>query len=324
MGEIFPFGTTTDIGLANPAATGEAIVWDYGFLEAELYDADTFLTVEETPLTYQFFFNNQLLYPDHRADYAVSEEALSTDVIDVQDPFSYYKTTTAQHSRVGAGANINGLPASIRNLPVDVLYEFPLEIGDSYDGFTTQELDLPMIGYYYSEQTRTTTVEGYGTLLLPGGESFEVLKLQVITQSTDSLYNAIAEVGFEIEQLPVTRYQWLSQEHGRPVLEITETAQGVLAQYFAMDPALGVNELRLPEVTVFPNPSMDRVNVSGEGLALLDVRLLDVLGRPCHIEVQKSEGNLSVDLSALLDGYYTLELSDGKNRWTRGVIKNGQ
>lgn len=319
-GDIFSFATTTDIGAVDPALSGEGIVWDYSQLLAETYDADTILTVEETPLAFQFFFNNGLLYPAHNADHALKEISADLGLISIENSHSYYKTSTEEYSNVGFGADVNGLPASVRNIPVDVIYEFPLNYGDEYSGFSSRELDLPTIGYYYGEQDRNTVVEGYGTLLLPGELSYEVLKLRVVLTGADSLYSEQTGFGFNIPRPEQVTYSFVSTEEVRPVLEVTVSDVATFARFRADDPALGLQRLLLPRARLYPNPTSDVLVVDGEDLSGLSARIIDLSGGTVQADYLNSGRQITLDLSALETGHYLLELSDGSARWVESVI----
>ena len=124
----------------DPNDTGANHSWDYSMLTPLGSDGDTTVAVSATPVLYQFFFNNPILYPNHNADYAIRGQEFDVQVLTVNDVFDYYKVDNSSFDNVGFGANINGLPSSIQRLPVDEVYSFPLNYQDSSSGFSSFEI----------------------------------------------------------------------------------------------------------------------------------------------------------------------------------------
>ena len=69
-GDTMLYSIGFDIGL-DVDDTGPNYIWDYSALFPIDQAADTFVSVGSTPFLYQFFFNNQFLFPDHNATMAV-------------------------------------------------------------------------------------------------------------------------------------------------------------------------------------------------------------------------------------------------------------
>ncbi|MDF1674921.1 MAG: hypothetical protein P1U44_04320, partial [Vicingaceae bacterium] len=71
VNDIYHISITANLQGNNPALTGTNFLWDYSQLQAAVQRSDTFVTVSSTPFAYQYYFNNLLLYPNHKANYAI-------------------------------------------------------------------------------------------------------------------------------------------------------------------------------------------------------------------------------------------------------------
>ena len=117
-------------------------------------------------------------------------------------------------------------------------------------------------------------------------------------------------------------YQWIDCNNGNAAISgatnqsFTATANGnyavVVTQNGCSDTSacflldnIGLNELQNDEVVVYPNPSegLFFIDFAGE---LNEVRVLDLSGRPVHVEVDLNAGQ--VDGSTLVPGKYILQV----------------
>lgn len=99
---------------------------------------------------------------------------------------------------------------------------------------------------------------------------------------------------------------------------MTETYSGtiVLTQGFHQ-PALQTTSLEdldshVGTVTVYPNPTTDRISIQTEKTGVLQAVLWDMSGRVV-LQATTSATNTELDLSELPDGIYLLNLSDGQH-----------
>jgi hypothetical protein len=320
-GDVFPFATSVDAGTNDHTSTGANMTWDYSYLEAESFDADTFVSVESTPFAYQFFFNNDFLYPDYSADCALTQPDVNLGFVSFSDSYTYYKVDEAGYREVGYGANISGIPSSVRNMPIDWIYEFPLNMGDVFSGISANENQLPAIGYYGSELDRTTEVEGWGTLILPDA-TYDVLKLKVTIDSYDSVYTDALGQGFAFEQVGQVTYKWLSPAEVQPVLEVAIGDFNTTARYRADNPVLpdGLSDLLRVDVQMFPNPATEMVRVQSDDLNGLEISMCDLAGRTMKIDVDRDSNGANLHIGTLLPGHYQLILSDGARSWSSPLI----
>ncbi len=147
--------------------TGADLVWDYGDLAIQAEAADTIVSVGSTPLLYQLFFNNIFLYPQNRADHAQKGVSFGFQQL-TYDVFDYFQLTPMACSNVGFGANVNGLPTSVRRVPMDRIHAFPMAFGDVDTTVSAFNVTVPTLLTFGQNQVRVNEVDGWGTLVLPG------------------------------------------------------------------------------------------------------------------------------------------------------------
>lgn len=287
--------------------TGEDVVWDLGDLGPLSEGADTAVAVGSTPFLYQLFFNNPFLFPAHRADYGVVGAEFDLLVLSLTEVYDYFRADADGFFNVGFGANVNGLPTSVRREPVDRIHSFPLQFGSTDVSPSAFNVTVPTMLYFGQDQVRTTVVDGWGTLVLPNG-TYDVLRVKSTLQRTDTIFIEQFGVGFRLPEPETVEYRWLAPGMGKPVLEVVTTAGiPVSAEYFHApeDLSTGIGAAHGDGLTVFPNPcSTDLVIPANENGRIV---LRDQMGRAVR-EANVRGGMLErLDVSGLAEGAYLLE-----------------
>ncbi|NND93331.1 MAG: T9SS type A sorting domain-containing protein [Flavobacteriales bacterium] len=317
-GDMIPFTVSAVLpdGI-DPSETGEAMVWDYSQLSPGINGVDTFYTVEETPFLYQFFFNNGLLYPDHQADHARKEMSVNLGLVNITNAFSYFKSDDEGYRNVGFGANVNGLPSSVRNIPIDWIYEFPLEYENESFSPSASQLEIPTLGYYEHEQERQVLVEGWGTLILPN-QSYEVLKVKMVVNAIDSVYIESLGTGFPIVQPEETIYQWLALGEGEPLLQISQQVGFGYTVRYRYEDAVAIEELNDVNVRIYPNPASEVLLVNSSENRISRYAILDTKGNLFEEEYfDDFRSDLRISLNDLSSAAYVLIIEiDGSSYYS--------
>ncbi|MFT3885763.1 MAG: hypothetical protein QM724_10125 [Flavobacteriales bacterium] len=301
--------------------TGPGHLWDFRALAIQAEGADTAVSVGSTPLLYQLFFNNPLLYPRTRASYALRGPSFSfQSYLTVQNVYDYYKVDNTGFRNVGFGANINGLPASVQRDPVDWIHRFPLEFGNEDSSFSTYSINVPTMFTFGQQQMRRNTVDGWGTLYLPA-DTFEVLRVTSRLQRTDTIHVDQFGFGFTLPEPETVEYKWLAVGKGAPVLEVTTVAGLPIRTRFYYEPEdistgmAAVAARNGPEA--WPNPANEILYVAddqGRGWELIAPN-----GRSVRSIAPASMHSAAVDVSRLAQGVYVLRTA-GATAGTRVVI----
>jgi hypothetical protein len=302
------------------SATGPSQLWDFSMLEPLQQDTNVTVSVSSTPLLYQFFFNNPILYPDHDADFAMEGQEFSFQALNVEDVYDYYKKSSAGYRNVGFGANINGIPSSIRRLPVDWIHRFPMDFGDVDSSFSTWEMNVPNTFFFRQEQWRHNTVDGWGTLVLPSA-TFDVLRVRSVLTRHDSIHIEQFGTGFGIDEPESVEYKWMAQGMGRPVLTVITVGGVPTVAQFYHDETTSIGEPISSSFIVHPNPASDRVVMEIPGSANGSLIIRDLKGTIVQQQLNFQPGKQLLNVSALAEGAYIIEFrSEGSILQQRLVV----
>lgn len=301
-GDTVRFQTTTTT--ADIADTGPAHLWDFSALVPGGEGADTMVTVGSTPLLYQFFFNNAILYPQHKADFAMRGVSIGIQGFSLDDLFDYYKSNSTGYRNVGFGANLNGLPTSVQRDPVDWIYRFPMNYGDTDSSASHFQVSVPMLGFYGQEQMRRNEVDGWGTLILPA-DTFQVLRVKSRIARTDTIYISQFGFGLSIPEPETIEYKWIAQGMDEPVLQVITVGGINTVVRFHYDPediTTGIAaHTTAATLKAWPNPVSNLLHLEGTMNSSLEVIAMD--GR--HV-LPVPVGARSVDVTKLPPGTYSL------------------
>ncbi|MCB0794362.1 MAG: T9SS type A sorting domain-containing protein [Flavobacteriales bacterium] len=301
--------------------TGPNHVWDFSDLGPLFEGADTLVTVGSTPFLYQFFFNNPILYPQHDADYAVKGLEFGFQQLQLTNVYDYFKVGGSGLRNVGFGATINGLPSSVRRIPVDYIHRFPLEFGNVDTSLSNWDIDIPLLFSFRQEQERRNEVDGWGTIYLPT-DTLEVLRVRSEIERTDSIYIDQFNFGFSLPEPQTIEYRWLAQGRKFPVLQVN-TIGGIPVlvrfQYDLENISTAVTANEVGGFSVFPNPASERVVVRAADLRGAELRLFDPLGRLLGSWTPLTD-RTELDLSNVPDGVYMLAMERDGHRWTERLV----
>ena len=303
--------------------TGPDHVWDFGDMLPQAVVADTAVTVGSTPFLYQFFFNNGILYPAYVADYAVKGINIGFQQVSLSDVYDYFRADPDGFRNVGFGANVNGLPTSVRRQPVDVIHQFPMNYGDEDSTASAFNVSIPTLAYFGQDQMRHNYVDGWGTLYLPA-DTFEVLRVRSVLARTDTVFVEQFGIGFRLPEPETVEYKWIAQGMDLPVLQVTTVGGAVTTtrfHYSLEDITTAVaNESAIGSPEVFPNPAngyaMVRLTKSSGGA----IYLLDATGREVLRVSGNGNGTLQrLDLTGLSAGTYNVRLV-GLPEWSTKLV----
>ena len=327
------YNTTNNIQGLDPTLTGANYTWDYSTLISSTQRIDTFFSVTSTPFSYQVYFNNSILYPTYKANYAlrgpdlVMPPALPIP-ISITDVFNFKKNSSSKYENVGFGAKISGIPSSIRNIPIDIEYEFPLNYTDSNFSSSKFLVTIPSLAAYGQAMDRETTVEGWGTLITPL-DTFEVLKVKSVLTKIDTLYLDTLGLGSNFPRPQEIEYKWLGKGMSTPVLKIITTA-GVVSsiEYQNRVKIVGIEENELIHgFNAYPNPTTKDVTLTFSSLTggNLSYSVKDVMGKTILSKTVKAtfgKNNFTIDFvqQHLSNGIYFVEIQMNDQVLTQKIV----
>ena len=306
--------------VTSPELTGTNYTWDFSTLNPLQQRIDTFMNVTSTPLGYQFYFNNFILYPDHMADYGVPVATPNfIPQLNVQDVINYYRNTSGEYVQVGFGANVNGVPMSVRYIPTDTLYLFPLNYGNTNQNSYFFDLDIPGLLYYGQTGTRVDTVDGWGTVITPFG-SFNALRVKSTIYKTDTTYINTLGFGTSIDRPVEVEYKWLANGQGVPVFQVNTTGGQVTSiEYLDVFLGIGIAENEKEDILIYPNPTEGIITIEAAD-NYNSIEVYDQSGRLVYQLSSINESRRDFDLSNVEPGLYHLILRNDKGSAVRKIV----
>lgn len=257
--------------------------WYFDGLTVMSQTVDTFVDVSETPTVYQFFFNNQFIYPDYKATVALKMAEFSAiPGLTLTDAYQFMKNTSQEIREVGYGATLDGVQIPIQLQNIDTIYRFPLEYGNIDSAHSLLEVDVPDLGYLMVSKFRRNTVDGWGTLITPYGE-FQTLRVKTEINEYDSVFSDSLGVGMPLLR-NVTEYKWLANGYPEPILVVSAEPFYATATYidsvrsdFLATPEIKKSDFRF---SVYPNPVNNYLSIEYEldKKSAVQITLLSVYG----------------------------------------------
>ncbi|MDP2235829.1 MAG: T9SS type A sorting domain-containing protein [Bacteroidales bacterium] len=297
------------------AQTGANFEWDFSSLIPVNQRVDTFKTLQQTPVFFwPTFFTS--------ANLAVSfDPGNLLPGLTFDGAYQFLSKTTAAYRDFGYGLIIAGLPLPLKFSNPDVIYSFPMNMGNTFASNADLEFSLPDIGYLSIDRQRENLVDGWGTLKTPYG-TFEVLRLKSTVFEIDSVYIDSISQGIRIERNYI-EYKWIGKNKGIPLLQATfDEFLSTVAIYqdSIRDLTVGipeVNDFNRPQV--FPNPFREELffKICANNTEQTLVSLLNIQGLKV-IEDQLFNTSLGCDTyrlklpeSLLKHGTYILKIELG-------------
>ena len=297
--------------------TGANFNWDISALDYVSQDSLNTVSVNSTPIAYQFFFNNFILYPDYVASYAQQGQEISAmGTINISDRYDYYKITDSSFSILGFGANINGIPASVKYNVIDQIFPLPLIYGMTDSSSANYLTTIPSLGTYGQWINRKIEVDGWGQLTTPYS-SFDVIRLKTTLYQRDTIFIDQFGLGTAFDRPVSTIHEWYANGKGVPVLVVT-TQAGVINEMKYLDQLhVSKNEREMLNLHIYPNPVIDYLFLESS------------LKNPGFITIYNIEGVVvdqikfknKISLNHLKIGWYMLKVKSGNNTVTKEFIK---
>ena len=311
------YATSNDFSTVDVNATGANYNWDFSSITSNGIDTVALVEVTSTPVAYQLYFNNAILYPDYKADYASKGTDISAfGQVNITDRYDFYRVDSDALRLTGFGANINGLPASVKYDTIDQIYPLPMTYQTTDSTTAYYLLSIPNLGTYGQWIRRKVEVDGWGTLNTPSNTYQNVLRVKTTLYQRDTLF--VDQLGFGSNfDRPVEHfYEWFAQGEPVPVLQVIERGNQ-LTQMKYKDQSLQINDNETQPVAVYPNPVQEQLNFSENFTG--ELRLMDLNG--VLVESWNSSELNHISLSCLPAGVYILQFNDSDGSQQIRLVK---
>lgn len=303
--------------------SGADQTWDASDWEGLNQTSEGYVPVSEAPFAYQFFFNNEFLYP-----VSYSTHTLSVSVEDIElplpfeigDPYSFFRNDEEGYFTTGTGFSIEGLPIVTANEIPDQVLAFPLVYGNVDTTSSEYLTNIPFLGAYGQSGKRISSVDGWGTMITPDG-SFDVLRVSAVRALIDTIYIAQLESGQLIERPIQIDYMWISPEVPGPLLEMSTVDGAVISARMNRGfGVVGLNELDDVALAIFPNPTSSTLTVNAEGVE--SIRIFDVHGKlVMSQQFGQGQSQVQIQLNDFTSGTYILEVQTSEGLGVRKFVK---
>lgn len=305
--------------------TGENYEWDFSSLTPLFQSVDTFASVSSVPFLYQLVF-----IPGFVANLAQKYPEIDTLGIPVADPYRFFKNTSSSYDDVGFAVTVADIPLPLKFDDPDVIYNFPVEYGNSNTSYSGVEFAIPDLGFISIDRQRINEVDGWGTLTTSMG-TYNVIRMKSSVIEKDSIYIDSINFGQPINRNYV-EYKWLSPDFVQPLLQVTE--EGPLLTVAWVD-SINNPPTAMPEglahnlsMQIVPNPVVNsgqiRIirNVPGfVTLSIFNLAGVEVYGL-YEGNLPAGSSNIQLDQVAtrLQAGIYFVRLTSSGNMITKKLV----
>jgi hypothetical protein len=322
------FVTTND-----PTISGAGLTWDYSSLSAASQFVREFTSIGFSPVQFTFGIAAPQQY---QASYFIPENALPIDQVNgflpvtLSDARSYQKSMTDSITKVGFSVKVGGVDVAFKSDTIETKYKFPMTYQQVFNTKGYTFIDLSPAAEFKLKQLRyvTSTIDGYGQLILPFG-TFEVIRVKREINEIDSIYQSFfgAPSWFGAPPFQTTEYEWIGQNKKDVLLKIvvnnangTEQIQSIEYQdiYLGLDASLEENDFH---ASVYPNPTTNIFEIQSNSF-LKSVYLFDSKGTILETTSNLNSQNSSFDLGHYSPGIYFLKLDSSCGSKTIRVTKN--
>lgn len=320
-----PIGSKVILGVDNTfsgqmmdESKGANKNWNFTFLSPNTRDTIEYLNPSSTP------------YPESfpTADLSVFHTEEQT--------FTYYDDNGANLSALGFGYTLLDVDI-IQKFTTPVMFtNFPLVYNENNTYTTTSEsrfLIFPDSIKYVITTTVFDSVNAYGTITLPGGTNFNVLRENsfeyILIQKYKREDKSPDWILTETERDTLEKYNFYTNNIGAPLLTVSvnrKTGAIEKAEYLinaTVTTLYNNSPNNSQNLSLNPNPNNGTFTVDG-GLFLgnsLELTLFDGLGNSVYSEIKVNLKNeIGVSIDNLKPGVYFLSISDGLDKKSQKLI----
>lgn len=312
--------------------TGEDYTWDFSQTDANNWAADTFVTVNSTPIAYNAQFNNNM-FPKYKATVASPQKDISASVggFNFTNIFFYYKLSgDSIFSQVGQAITVNNIPLPIKFTDIDEMYHFPSIYGNYDTCYSSYSVTIPSIGFNSRQQTRYNWVDGYGTVITPVDTFYNSIRVKTIIKARDSIYSDQYNTPFAFNTT-TTEFKWFVDGHRGPVVIISKS-QGVgnnrntIKFIDTPEPIpYTISNLEHSSLEVYPNPFIDKITIKADHINFpYKIEIIDINGRCLFSKTCYSNDDIksiSNYFSDLKSGFYYLITTSNEAIAVKKIIK---
>jgi hypothetical protein len=296
---------------------GQDMTWDFSGLNKTGQQINSFVSMSGTPLLYWITFIPGIV--SNIASPGINLPAFPG--IPFSNYFTFYKKSASLFSDAGFAFQLSGIPIMLKYDSADTYYDLPCTYGNTWNSHSYASFSIPGMAFLSSSITRTSQVDGWGSLTTPFG-TFQTIRIKSEVIEHDSIFLDTSGFGFPYTR-NIMEYKWLGKGQGIPLLQIREEGLTKTATYRDVISHTGIDEITKESFQVFPNPSSGICTIYLERNQF--PRHVQVINAQGHI-VMEEEINASgvnavlLNLSGLKAGLYIIRLIDEDVIYTGKVL----
>ena len=339
-GDFATGGDTIRMSQANDngydfQATGAGYSWDFSSLVPVSQTLKDFRSMSGAPAFVNFTFG--VFAPlKYQASYFIESTAIpiaqitSFLPVTIEDIFQFTRINTVGVTSLGFSLVVNGQAIPFKSDTIEKRYELPVAFGNSHfsRGYTNIDFNPIIDATWNQHRTRTTTVDGHGSITTPYG-AFEALRIKHDITEIDSLYFVLPIFGGTWIPLPIPsshEYEWWTNGEKEPILKITtneiggnETITSIEYRDIYRGLDAGISELPFT-ARIYPNPTQDNLFiVSSEKIE--SIRIIDEKGAVLFVKIFDLDLFSTLDISEFASGTYHIQLISASKTSEQTFIK---
>ncbi len=306
--------TATNFTGKDFVTTGANFVWNFGDLTPGNLNKENYFPISAAPLFTQFVFNSPV-NPNSKSQIFIDGQnpvnfgaAASLIPLNIDSTFEFYKKTATRYARTGFSIRLNGFDLPLAYDSNDVEYKLPMNFGGIDSCLSIFEIKsqfLPFL-YYNSRQKRVNNIDGWGTLNLPNGFNYQVLRVKSVLLRSDTVRidTGFIHIGFRLPTVRTVEYKWLAKGKQTPIMEATGTENaGVFTPTtvrFYNQFSVSIENVKAEEIApVFTTQTIDASQLEN----LKSMRVINIHGQQL---LSSTSSIISTD--NLPKGIYTVQL----------------
>ena len=302
----------------NFAQTGTNYNWDFSQLTAVSQRTDKYMSVSSTPLIYNVVFFSKSNLASRRDD-------MNMMTIQITDGYNFLKNSSSDFRQVGYGASVNGSTIPVTFKSDDIIYRFPIAIGNVDSCDSEWDVNVPGIGYIGEKKHRVNTVDGWGSITTPYG-TFQCVRLRSEIIQEDTVFYTSTSMGFKLPQT-YTEYIWLSKALPFPILKASVPKLGAAATVEYIDSTRQFVNIQhakteIINLEVFPNPSNAGFSliIKTPNIETSFLKISDLQGRIIYQEQFQKSTTKHFSKNFLSSGVYIISVTTKTNSITKRII----
>lgn len=333
-------GDTVRMSQANDngydvSLTGAGYNWDFSDLTPNSQILKDFRSMAGAPNFIQFIYGT-FASPKYQASYYIESTTLPIDQItailpvSIENIFQFSKRSNDSLTSLGFSMTVNGTDVPFKSDTIETRYDFPIDFGNTHfsRGYTLINFNPILDAIWNQHRTRTTNVDGYGSITTPYG-TFDALRIKHDITETDSIYYTFPFVGALWVPIPVPlshEYEWWTNGQLEPILRISTSEFGGNETITAIEyrdnynAAFASIEEAEMNFVVYPNPVSNELTIDGID-QVNSIQLIDAQGTILFSKSIIDQTILKVDVSLFSAGSYKIVFNSNKGTIIKTFVK---